>query len=136
MLKTILNWFSGGLLDKLLGFVERREAAQLAAMNDQQRRAHEDRQEARKAATAVRLATAAHWEQRLLTFLIAFPFVMHLWLVGWDTMWPQPWSVEKWPPPFDEWEGAILLSYFGVIGLTMSARAVAGAVAVRNLGGR
>lgn len=132
MLTAILNWASGGLLDKFLGFVERREAARLAAMNDEQRRVYEDRQDARRAATTVRLATAGHWEQRLLTFLIAAPFVLHLWLVAWDTMWPQPWSVEKWPAPFDEWEGAILLSYFGVIGLTTVGRAVAAAIAVRR----
>lgn len=128
----ILNWLSGGLLDKVLSFVERRETEKLAAMNSEQLRAHEDRMAARQAAKDIRLATAAHWEQRLLTFLIAAPFVIHLWLVAWDTMWPQPWSVEKWPAPFDEWEGAILLSYFGIIGLTVSTRAVAGAIAYRR----
>ena len=129
MLGTILNWFSGGLLDKLLGFVERRESERLAAMNSEQQRAHEDRLAARQAAKEIRLATAGFWEMRLMTFLIAAPFVAHLWLVGIDTMWPQPWNVEKWPAPFDEWEGAILLSFFGVSVVGTGIKAVAGAIA-------
>lgn len=132
MLSAILNWLSGGVLDRVLGFVERRDAARLAAMNDEQRRAHEDRQAARQAALQIRLATAGFWEMRLLSFLIALPFVVHLWLIAWDTMWPQPWSVEKWPPPFDEWGGAILLSFFGVTGLTTGARVIAGSIAARS----
>lgn len=129
MLGTILNWLSGGLLDKVLGFVERRESERLAAMNSEQQRAHEDRMAARHAAKEIRLATAGFWEMRLLTVLIAAPFVVHLWLVGVDTMWPQPWNVEKWPPPFDEWEGAILLSFFGVSVVGTGIKAVAGAIA-------
>jgi hypothetical protein len=129
MLSAILNWFSGGLLDKLLGFVERRESERLAAMNSEQQRAHEDRMAARQAAKEIRLATAGFWEMRLMTFLIAAPFVAHLWLVGIDTMWPQPWNVEKWPAPFDEWEGAILLSFFGVTVVGTGIKAVAGAIA-------
>lgn len=129
MLGTILNWFSGGMLDKLLGFVERRESERLATMNSEQQRAHEDRLAARQAAKEIRLATAGFWEMRLMTFLIAAPFVAHLWLVGIDTMWPQPWNVEKWPAPFDEWEGAILLSFFGVSVVGTGIKAVAGAIA-------
>lgn len=129
MLGTILNWFSGGMLDKLLGFVARRESERLAAMNSEQQRVHEDRLAARQAAKEIRMATADFWEMRLMTFLIAAPFVAHLWLVGIDTMWPQPWNVEKWPPPFDEWEGAILLSFFGVSVVGTGIKAVAGAIA-------
>lgn len=132
MLSVILNWFSGGMLDKLLGFVERRESERVAAMNSEQQRVHEDRMAARQAAKEIRLATAGFWEMRLMTFLIAAPFVAHLWLVGIDTMWPQPWNVEKWPPPFDEWEGAILLSFFGVSVVGTGIKAVAGAIAYRR----
>lgn len=119
-------------LGPVLNFLADRDNARLAAMNDAERRAHDDRQAARQSATQIRLATSGHWEQRVITAAIVLPFVVHLWLVGWDTMWPQPWDVEKWPTPFDEWGGAILLSYFGVIGLTGAARAVAGAIALRN----
>ena len=68
----------------------------------------------------VRLATAGFWEMRLITFLIAVPFVLHLWLVAYDTLtagtsWEiTGWSVAAFPAPFNEWEGAILLSFFGI----------------------
>lgn len=132
MLSAILNWLSGGLLDKVLGFVERRETEKLAAMNSEQQRAYEDRKDARAAAKDIRLATAGYWEMRLLTFLIALPFLLHLWLVAWDTYWPQPWNVEKLPEPFDQWEGAILLSFFGVSVVGSGIKAVAGAIAYRR----
>lgn len=128
MIAAILRFALGPVLDFLAG----RDNARLAAMNDTERRAYEDRQNAREAATQIRLATAGHWEQRLITVAIVLPFVVHEWLVGWDTMWPQPWNVEKWPTPFDEWGGAILLSYFGVVGLTGTARTIAGAIALRS----
>lgn len=132
MLSAIINWLSGGLLDKVLGFVERRETERLNLMNSEQQRAHEDRQAARQAAKDIRLATAGYWEMRLLTFLIALPFLIHLWLVAWDTYWPQPWAVEKLPAPFDQWEGAILLSFFGVSVVGSGIKAVAGAIAYRR----
>lgn len=132
LLPVILNWLSGGLLDKFLGFVERRETEKLAAMNSEQQRAHEQRLADRAAAKDIRLATAGYWEMRLMTFLIALPFLVHLWLVAWDTYWPQPWTVEKLPPPFDEWEGAILLSFFGVSVVGSGIKAVAGAIAYRK----
>jgi hypothetical protein len=130
MFATIIRIILGPVLD----FLSSRDDARIAAMNDSERRAHDDRQNARNTAREVRLATAGHWEQRVITAAIVLPFVVHLWLVGIDTMWPQPWNVEKWPAPFDEHGHAILLSYFGVIGLTGSARAVAGAIAMRGKG--
>jgi hypothetical protein len=103
-----------GLLDKVLGYFERREQAKLAAANDTERRAMEERADVRATALAIRLATAGHWEMRLITFVIAACFVSHLVLVTWDTNWPQPWNVPSFPSPFDEWEGIIILSFFGV----------------------
>lgn len=133
MLVTILNWLSGGLLDKLLGFFERREAQRIEAMNDEQRRAHEDKLDARRTAKEIRVATAMHWEMRLLTFLIAFPFVVHLWSIWLDTQFAAiDWGIPPFPPPFDQDGRAILLSFFGLVGFTGAAKAVAGAIAYRR----
>lgn len=146
MLQTILNWLSGGLLDKAIGFFERREQRRFDAMNDEQRRAHEERKEVRRNATKVRLATANHIEMRVMTFLIAFPFVEQLWAVwadtrfGWysqggvfERCWTQDGKevcgVPAFPAPFDEWQGAILLSFFGLVGVVGGIRAAAGAIA-------
>jgi hypothetical protein len=62
----------------------------------------------------VRLATVGFWEMRLITFLIAVPFVFHLWTVWLDTQFRFGWQVTAFPSPFNEWQGAILLSFFGI----------------------
>lgn len=130
----LLNLLTGGLPDKIIGAWQTHERAKLDAMNDVQKREHEAMLQARADAKEVRLATANFWEMRLITFAIAFPFVMHLWFIGYDTLWPQVWNVEAFPPPFDEWEGAILLSFFGIAGGVGAVRAVAGAIAVGRKG--
>lgn len=62
----------------------------------------------------IRLATAGFWEMRILTVAIALPFVWHLWLVFLDTIWWRTASVDALPAPFDQWQGSILLSFFGI----------------------
>jgi hypothetical protein len=126
MLSTILNWLSGGLLDKVLNFAADRDRARIDAMTSDQQRAHEERLAAQQTAKEVRVATSGNWEMRVLTVAIALPFVIHLWLVAIDTFWPQPWNVATFPPPFDETGHAILLSFFGLVG----ARAIAGGIAM------
>ena len=70
--------------------------------------------EARKNATVIRVATAGFWEMRFITFCIAGIFTLHLVAVGLDTVFGFGWGIAKFPAPFDEWEGVILLSFFGV----------------------
>lgn len=126
MLATILNWLSGGLLDKVLTFAANREQAKLDAMTSEQQRAHEERLAAQQTAKEVRVATSGNWEMRVLTVAIALPFVVHLWAVGLDTLFQFGWKVPKFPAPFDETGHAVLLSFFGLVG----ARAVAGGIAM------
>src|SRR5690349_24164874 len=78
---------------------------------------------ARANAKEVRLATAGFLEQRLITFLIAVPFVIHVLLVGADTNFKLGWGIWSFPKPFVDWEGAILLSYFGLVGATSGLNA-------------
>lgn len=90
-----------------------------------------ERQIADKAAAKeIRLATAGFWEMRLLTFLIAAPFVVHLNLVALDTCFRLGWAIPKFPDPFPAYQGAILLSFFGVHvvgqGITALASAIRG----------
>lgn len=89
--------------------------------------------EAQRSAREIRLATAGFWEMRLLTFGIAFPFVLHLWLVALDTILEiDAWTVEKLPQPFNEWEGTILLSFFGVYATTSAVKSFSAAIATRR----
>jgi hypothetical protein len=75
---------------------------------------------------SVRLATAGHWEMRVMTFCIAFPFVFHLVSVWLDTQFKLGWRINAFPAPFNEWEGAILLSFFGIQAVGRIAGAIAG----------
>lgn len=88
--------------------------------------------EARKAARDIRLATADFWEMRLITFLIAGCFTLHLVAVTMDTVFQFGWSVPKFPAPFDQWEGAILLSFFGVQAVGGAVRTIATAIMRRK----
>ena len=88
--------------------------------------------EARKRAHELRLATAGFWEMRLLTFAIALPFVAHLWAVWLDTQFRLGWKIPKFPEPMDEWQGAILLSFFGIYTLGKAVQSVGTAVAMRR----
>ena len=88
--------------------------------------------EARKRAHELRLATSGFWEMRLLTFAIALPFVAHLWAVWLDTQFRLGWRIPKFPEPMDEWQGAILLSFFGIYTLGKAVQSVGAAVAMRR----
>jgi hypothetical protein len=104
----------------------------------------DERMESRKHAKDIRLATAGFWEMRLLTFAIAMPFVSHLWAVWLDTQfgtfrdncWQQAGKtvcgVPAFPEPFNEWQGAILLSFFGIYGGVKAIQYVGAAVAARR----
>jgi hypothetical protein len=143
MLTGFLSWLltllTGPAVDKVLNHLERRaeneterEKVRTMATIEQIKLTLADRADQRRAMNEVRLATAGFWEMRLLTFLIAMPFLWHLWLVAFDTCWPQPWNVNAFPPPFDEWEGAILLSFFGVAVAGMGLKSIAGAIALNK----
>lgn len=70
--------------------------------------------ESRRLAQEIRVATSGFWEMRLITFIIAMCFTLHLVLVTLDTCFALGLKIAKFPQPFDQWEGAILLSFFGV----------------------
>lgn len=84
--------------------------------------------EARRGAREIRLATAGFWEMRLITFLIAGCFTLHLVLVTIDTCFRLGWGIPAFPKPFDEWQGVILLSFFGVQIAGQGIMAIAAAI--------
>lgn len=144
MLGIILNFLGGSVLGKL----EDAYKDYLAAQNDAEKRVHEERIEVLKGqlqvaqnATAVRMATAGFWEMRFLAFLTGVTAVFHYALIGVGTTFAAPlgWHFLDWtlhippfPPPFDDYEGLIILSFFGLVGATNAAKSIAGAIALRN----
>ncbi len=83
----------------------------------------------------IRMATAGFWEMRVMTATIAAVFTSHLVLVWFHTCFG--WSitgkpVPKFPAPMDEWQGAIILSFFGLTAGVTSIKAIAAAVIARR----
>lgn len=131
MLAVIAKLFAG----PLIGALSKAYEAKLAADNNESRMvadvAIEDikRQIAdREAAKEIRLATATFWEMRLMTAAVALPFVIHALAVGIDTTFKMGWRIPAYPPPFNEWEGLILLSFFGVQAVGKGITAIASAI--------
>jgi hypothetical protein len=136
---SVAKWFATWLTGDVAGALTKAYVASKEATTESERIAAgveikrlEDLRDARARANEVRLATANFIEMRVMTFLIAFPFVAHLWGVWLDTQFGFAWSVAAFPPPFNEWQGAILLSFFGLSAGVGAVRAVAGALAMRR----
>lgn len=81
MLKTILNWLTGNLVGQLTEAYK----AKLAAQNDAERLAAEQRIKALEVRQAVLLSEQAHWSTRWVRPAIAAPFVIYIAkVVVWD----------------------------------------------------
>lgn len=81
MIKTILGWLTGDLT----GALERAYRAKLAAQNDTERLAAEQRIEKLKARQDVILAAQGDPIERFVRIGFAAPFVIYLWkVVVWD----------------------------------------------------
>lgn len=132
LLGLVLNWLTGSVLGRL---TDAYVAAKSSAVESERIKAGviekqiEAEIAARQAALQVRLSTAGFWEMRLITAVIAGCFTLHLVLVTLDTCFALGWRIAKFPPPFDEWEGAILLSFFGIFAATKGVNALAAAFA-------
>lgn len=132
---AVIRWVTGDLVGQLTKAYE----ARLDAQNDEQKlvaglvaKDIEARIEAKKQATEIRMATAGSWEMRLVTFIIAGCFSLHLLLVTLDTCFRLGWRIPAYPAPFDDWQGAILLSFFGVQVVGQSVSAIASAIRGRK----
>lgn len=71
----------------------------------------------RRAIAEVRIATAGQWEMRVLVLAGGLPPALHFGAVCLDSALPDlfpGWTVHALPSPMDEWQGAILLSLFGL----------------------
>ena len=133
--QLLVNLIGGPLISSLLkGYRAKLEAANTADRIAAELAIHEIEAgiAARAHAQELRLATSGFWEMRLLTFAIAFPFVAHLWAVWLDTQFKLSWGIPKFPEPMDEWQGIILLSFFGIYTLGKTVQAVGAAVAMRG----
>lgn len=132
MIALILNALSGGLLKawqaKLTADSDEKRLIADAAIADITRQI-----EARREASAIRRETAGFWEMRIATALAVWPLSLHLAAVTIDTLLTNvSWGIPRLPAPMDEWQAAIILSLFGLQGLTGSVNAIASAIRGRR----
>ena len=116
MISVVLKWLTGGVLDRVLSTVDKKISA-------------ETDREALKAEII-----KAHYETRagfmkaggfVLMLLFAVPLAFwHGAVVVYSVFWcagcayPQTWTIAALPAPLGEWAGLIIISIFGVVGVT------------------
>jgi len=135
MWSALVRWITGDLVGQLTRAYE----SKLKADTDERRiiadvaiRDLEARLAAHREATEIRRATAGFWEMRVITCVIAACFTLHLVLVTMDTCFRLGWRIPAFPSPFDEWQGAILLSFFGIQAASQGISAIAAAIRSRR----
>jgi hypothetical protein len=120
-LKLAFSWFTGGGFSMLTDlYTKYKDSA------DAKERRQADWAKAQLDAMASnRSQTSGFWEMRLLTFIIGGCFTLHLAAVTLDTIFQLGWRIAKYPAPFDQYEGSILLSFFGLMAGVTTVSAVA-----------
>lgn len=115
MIKTVLNWLTGGILDRVLSTVDKKIAADT------------DREKLKADIILEHYRQRADWMRAGGFWLMAlFAGPLALWwaaVILYSILWcracayPQAWSIAALPDPLGEWAGLIVISIFGVIGL-------------------
>lgn len=115
MIRLVLNWLGGGVLDRVLRTVDNRIAAET------------DREALKRDLIVEHYRTRADWMRAggfWLMLLFAVPLAIWwaavliysvLWCAG--CAYPQDWTIAALPPPLNDWAGLIVMAIFGVIGL-------------------
>jgi hypothetical protein len=116
MLGMFFRWLTGGALDRILDTVDRKVQAE------------SDRERIKADLIAAHYRNRADW-MRAGGFWLCLIFAVPLgawfsavtvysifWCAG--CAYPQDWTIAALPPPLDEWAGGIIISIFGVIGVT------------------
>lgn len=75
-------------------------------------------------AKQIRFATKDFWEVRFAIALVAIPTSFHYACVVIDSIYDMPWQIAALPTPLDDWQGTIILSYFGLASIRHGVNAV------------
>jgi hypothetical protein len=120
-MQWLISLFTGGLIDKLANIYAKHKDSAVESERikaDVAKKQLDGAIEAQKLANQVRLATAGFMEMRVITAALGGAFAFHACAVVICTTFnlgPR-WGlwIPALPSPFDQWEGAIVLSFFGV----------------------
>jgi len=120
ILRAIFAWLSSGPLDRILSTVDKRIEAKT------------DQEAIKGEIIKTHYATRADWMRAggfWLMLIFALPLAVWfgaviiysvLWCAG--CAFPQAWTIAALPPPLDDWAGGIIISIFGVVGVSRLRR--------------
>ena len=116
MMQWVLKFFGGGILDRILDTVDSKIEAETdrEAIKGEIIKAHYN-------SRGAWMQAGGFWLMLLFAIPLAFWFGS---VVTYSVFWcqgcayPQTWTIAALPPPLDEWAGIIIISIFGVIGVT------------------
>lgn len=120
MFALFFKWLGGGALDRILDTVDRRMDQQ----TDREALKAEIIKEAHRT-RADYMNAGGFW------LMLAFAAPLAVWFASvcvYSVLWcagcayPQDWSIAALPAPLDEWAGIIVVSIFGVMGLSKLGR--------------
>lgn len=120
MIAFLIRWLTGGALDRVLDTVDRK----ISAETDREAVKADIIKEAYRT-QADRMKAGGFWLMLIFAVPLAFWWAAVLiysvfWCAG--CAFPQDWTIAALPPPLDEWAGGIVVSIFGVIGVTQFRR--------------
>lgn len=116
MIRALLNLLGGGLLDRVLDTVDRKVQSQTDA---EKIKGEIIRESYRHRADFMR--AGGFWLMLAFALPLAFWFAA---VVVYSVFWcagcafPASWTIAALPEPLDEWAGIMIVSIFGVIGVT------------------
>jgi hypothetical protein len=115
MIRTILGWLTGGILDRVLATVDKK----ITADTDREKlKADIIIEHYRQRADWMR--AGGFWLMLMFAVPLAFWFgAVTVYSMLWcaKCAFPQSWSIAALPAPLDEWSWMIVVSIFGVIGV-------------------
>lgn len=116
MIATVIKWLTGGALNRVLDTVDRR----IEQQTDREKIKADLIKEA-YSRRADYMNAGGFWLMLMFAVPLAFWFAAVLvysvlWCQG--CAFPQTWTVAALPAPLDEWAGIIVVSIFGVMGVT------------------
>ena len=136
MLAKILSWLVGGGIAAIAKPLSEAYQARLNAQNDSQKIAAQltidSLEKQMNALIENRRMTSGFWEMRLISFIIAACATAHYAAVTVDTIGQFSWNVAAYPAPFNEYEGSILLSFFGIYAAGRGIQTIANAIISRK----
>lgn len=116
MIGALIRWITGGALDRVLRTVDRR----IEAQTDRERLKAEIVKEAYRT-RGDWMRAGGFWLMLIFAMPLAFWWASVLvYSVFWCAAcaYPADWSIAALPDPLSEWSGMIIISIFGVIGVS------------------